>query len=396
MKLLWVNSSFLHPTNRGGQIRTLEMLRQLHRHHEVHYAALSDPREPEGPARAGEYSARSFPIPFQPVSKRSLAFALELAAGLFSPLPLAIGRWSSPELRATVQRLLHEERYDAVVCDFLVTAVNCPELEKAVLFQHNVETMIWKRHADTARGLRRQFFRIQERRMRAFEAGAVHKTAQVIAVSEQDVATMREMFGVEAAAVPTGVDTEYFRPPEDVAPSGLVFVGSMDWLPNIDGIQWFSKEVLPLIRAHRKDLPVTIVGRLPPPEIERLAVDDPFLKVTGTVPDVRSYLWGAAVSIVPLRIGGGTRLKIYEAMAAGTPLVSTTIGAEGLDVVDGETIALADSAADFARRCLELVSDDAARSRMRTQAMDMVRARYSWEQVTQQFEKLLHPVAAAQ
>ncbi len=395
MKLLWVNSSFLHPTNRGGQIRTLEMLRELHRNHEVHYAALSDPNEPEGPARAGEYSSRHFAIPFQPVSKRSPAFALELAGGLFSSLPLAIGRWRSPELRSTVEKLLRDERYDAVVCDFLVTAVNCPQLEKAVLFQHNVETMIWKRHADTSTGLKGEFFRLQEHRMQEFEALAVRKAAQVIAVSEKDVSTMREMFGIEASAVPTGVNVEHFRPPHNSDREGLVFVGSMDWLPNIDGVLWFAKEVLPQIRARRKDLPVTIVGRMPPPEIEQLSASDPYLKVTGTVPDVRPYLWGAVASIVPLRIGGGTRLKIYEAMAAGTPVISTTIGAEGLDVSDGETIALADSPEDFAEHCLDLINNVAARDRMRALAMTMVADRYSWTQVTRQFEKLLQPAAVA-
>jgi glycosyltransferase involved in cell wall biosynthesis len=264
-----------------------------------------------------------------------------------------------------------------------------------VLFQHNVETMIWKRHADTATGAKRQFFRMQERRMQDFEAMAVRKAAHVIAVSEKDAATMREMFGVDAAAVPTGVNVEHFRPPNDTEREGLVFVGSMDWMPNIDGILWFAKEVLPLIRGRRKDLPVTIVGRTPPPEVEQLAANDPYLKVTGTVPDVRPYLWGAAASIVPLRIGGGTRLKIYEAMAAGTPVISTAIGAEGLDVVDGETIALADSPTDFAARCLDLIADASARDRLRTNAMNMVADRYSWAQVTKQFEKLLQPAALA-
>ncbi|MEP7351658.1 MAG: glycosyltransferase [Acidobacteriota bacterium] len=391
MKLLWVNSSFLHPTNRGGQIRTLEMLRQLHRRHEIHYAALADPDYPEGPARAGEYSTRSFPVRFEPVSKRSPQFALQLAGGLFSSLPLAIGRWQSAELRSTVERLLATERYDAVVCDFLVTAVNFPALERAVLFQHNVETVIWQRHADTASSwLKQQFLRLQESRMRAFESEATRKAAKVIAVSEKDAATMRELFGVESDAVATGVDTDYFRPPVGTSEGeGLVFVGSMDWLPNIDGILWFTKEVLPLIRARRKQLPVTIVGRKPPREIEQLAAADPYLKVTGTVPDVRPYLWGAAVSVVPLRVGGGTRLKIYEAMAAGTPLVSTAVGAEGLDVVDGETIALADSPETFAQRCLELLEDTDARHKMRSKAMAMVAERYGWDQVTRHFERLL-------
>ncbi len=227
--------------------------------------------------------------------------------------------------------------------------------------------------------------------MLAFEADACKKAAGVIAVSETDSATMRKWFDVEAASVPTGVDVDYFEPPAQTArdAQGLVFVGSMDWMPNIDGIRWFTEAVLPLIREKRRDLPVTIVGRLPPPEIQALAETDSFLKVTGTVPDVRPYLWGACISIVPLRIGGGTRLKIYESMAAGVPVLSTTVGAEGLDVVNGETIALADTPEEFARLALELTRDSQARAKMSAAAREMVASRYSWSQVAQQFEALL-------
>ena len=392
MKILWVNSSYLHPTNRGGQIRTLETLRELHKRHEIHYAALAYPHEPEGPARAGEYSTRNFPVMFEIVHKRSLKFLPQLVlGGLFSSLPLAISRWRSEELRRTVAKLMREEHYDAVVCDFLVTAVNFPELERAVLFQHNVESIIWKRHAETAPDpLRRAFFRMQERRMLRFEEASCKRAASVIAVSETDVETMRELFGVESTAVPTGVNLEYFRPPEQGAErNGLVFVGSMDWLPNVDGVQWFAKGILPRIRASQPELPVKIVGRRPAPAIQALAKADPYLEVTGTVPDVRPYLWNAAASIVPLRVGGGTRLKIYESMAAGTPVVSTSIGAEGLDVVDGETIAIADDPEEFARRCLELVDDQVLREKMSREAMQMVADRYSWEKVAEKFEALL-------
>jgi glycosyltransferase involved in cell wall biosynthesis len=392
MKLLWGNSSFLHPTTRGGQIRTLGMLRQLHKRHEIHYAALADPAEPEGVQRAGEYCSRVIAVEFRPVSKRSPAFALELARGVFSSLPMAISRWESASFRDALARLMRDERYDAAVCDFLVTAVNFPQLERAALFQHNVESVLWKRRAEAAGDLpRKNFFRMQARRMLAFEQDACRRAAQVIAVSETDAATIRSLFGVAASAVATGVDIEYFHPPERTgrAAEGLVFVGSMDWMPNIDGILWFAREVLPLIRARRKDLPVVVVGRTPPPAVRALANGDPNLHVAGTVPDVRPYLWNAAVSIVPLRIGGGTRLKIYEAMAAGIPVVSTTVGAEGLEVADGETIVLADDPGEFARRCLDLVDHEADRRRIGRTARDMVASRFSWEQVSRQFERLL-------
>jgi glycosyltransferase involved in cell wall biosynthesis len=391
MKLLWANSSFLHPTTRGGQIRTLEMLRQLHQRHEIHYVALADPAEPEGPARAGEYSTRSFAFDMRRVSKRSPQFAWDVALGTFSSLPLAISRWRSPEMSRRIERLLREESYDAAVCDFLVTAINFPALEQAVLFEHNVETVIWRRHAENATDpLRRAYFRLQERRMFAFEAAACRRAARVVTVSETDAATMQQLFGVNCSPIPTGVDMEYFRPPSGQPErKGLVFVGSMDWMPNVDGVLWFTEHVLPLIRARQPGLPITIVGRTPPPAILALAGSDPFFSVTGTVADVRPYLWNAAVSIVPLRIGGGTRLKIYEAMAAGLPVVSTTVGAEGLDVRDGETIALADSPEEFARRCLDLATDSDASRRMSSAALDLVTSRCSWEHVSRRFEQSL-------
>jgi glycosyltransferase involved in cell wall biosynthesis len=391
MKLLWAGSSFLHPTTRGGQIRTLETLRRMHQRHEIHYAALARPEEQEGVARANEYATRTFPFEIRPSSKGSLRFAGEVAAGALSSLPLAIRRWRSLAMFQGLGNLIREQRYDAMVCDFLVTSINFPELEKAALFQHNVESVIWKRHAENAADpVRRSYFRQQERKMLAFERAACRRAGQVIAVSKKDAATIKDLFSVDAAAVPTGVDIDAFHAPHaGQKHGGVVFIGSMDWMPNIDGVRWFVQEVLPILRQKQKDLPVTIVGRTPPASVQALASADPYFKVTGTVPDVRPYLWASEVSIVPLRIGGGTRLKIYESMAAGVPVVSTTIGAEGLDAADGETIALADTPEEFARRVLDLIGDAGARARIGAKAQEMVASRYSWERVSLEFEHLL-------
>ena len=184
---------------------------------------------------------------------------------------------------------------------------------------------------------------------------------------------MRREYGVERVyAAPTGVDLDYFaRPDGGENLADMVFLGSMDWMPNIDGVTWFAREVLPLIRAKRPDCTLAIAGRRPAAEVSRLAEGDSRIKVTGTVPDVRPWLFGSLVSIVPLRIGGGTRLKIYEAMAAGTPVVSTAVGAEGLDISDGDNIYLADSPGDFAERCLRLLANAAERERLSRAAWDL-------------------------
>jgi glycosyltransferase involved in cell wall biosynthesis len=393
MKVLWVNSNFMHPTTKGGQIRTLEMLLHLHRWHEIHYVARENPAQPEGPARAPEYSFKAYPVRHLVPDKSSPAFWGELAAGLFSSTPVAVRRFHPPGMRPFLEKLMARERFDCAVVDHLAPTAYFPGLEHAVFFQHNVETVIWRRHvAHAPSPLHRWYFNLQAGRMYEFERRVSQAAGHIVAVSATDASEMRKLFGVtRVSEIPTGVNIEYFQPPPERSAEGadLVFVGSMDWLPNVDGMLYFAREVLPLIRRRRPDCSLAIVGRTPPPKILELAGRDPRIRVTGTVPDIRPYLWNSAVSIVPLRIGGGTRLKIYEAMAARIPVVSTTVGAEGLSVHAPEDILLADTPQDFADRCLELLADPSARCRVATAAWEMVNANFSWEHVARCFEKVL-------
>ncbi|MBZ5606957.1 MAG: glycosyltransferase family 4 protein [Acidobacteriia bacterium] len=392
MKILWAKSDFLHPTTKGGHIRTLEMLKRLHSRHQIHYVALDLAEQAGGVERSSEYCTKAYPIPHSAPRRATPGFWRQACAGIFSPLPLAISRYRSDAMRRQMEALTRVENFDAIVCDFLFAAPNLPDLGAAVLFQHNVEALIWKRHAEYAASpIQRAYFRGQYEKMRRYEAQVCRAVERVIAVSEDDARTMRFEYGLAGVkAVPTGVDLDYFTPPG--APklaSDLLFLGSMDWMPNIDAVRWFVAEVLPLIRARRPECFLTIAGRRPTPEIRGLAGKDARILVTGTVPDVRPHLWGAAVAIVPLRIGGGTRLKIYEAMAAKVPVVSTTIGAEGLDVRAGENIILADSARQFADACLALLDDPGLRRSQARAAWEMVSACYSWEVVARRFEQLL-------
>jgi sugar transferase (PEP-CTERM/EpsH1 system associated) len=391
MKLLWVKTDFLHPTTRGGQIRTLETLRRLHQNHEVHYVAFDDPAQPEGLARSSEYCSAAYPVAHHVPVKTSPAFALQLLAGLVSRLPVAVSRYQSAAMRRQVAELTARHRFDSIVCDFLFPAPNMPRLADCVLFQHNVEATIWKRYVEHNRGAKKLYFQLQAKRMLAYEGHVCRAVRKVVAVSEGDAEAMRRAYGAaRVSAAPTGVDLEFFAPPAAAEKlADLVFLGSMDWMPNIDGAVWFAREVLPLIQQRRPDCTLAIAGRRPAAELQRLAVSDPRIRITGTVPDVRPWLFGSHVSIVPLRIGGGTRLKIYEAMAARVPVVSTTIGAEGLDVTHGENILLADSARDFAESCLQLLESAPRRESLSTTAWNLVNAKYSWEVVARGMERLL-------
>ena len=392
MKTLWVNTNFMHPTTKGGQIRTLEMLRHLHRRHEIHYVAIANPAFPEGPARAHEYSFKAYPFQHRIPDKTSPAFYLELARGLFSAVPVAVERFHPPGMRAFLEGLIRREKFECAVVDHLAPTAYFPDLAHAVFFQHNVETMIWRRHVEHAPDpLRRAYFQLQARRMYRYERRVSRDAGHIVAVSKTDAEQMRRLFEVtRVSEIPTGVNLEFFQPPA-ARPAGadLVFVGSMDWLPNVDGVLWFVREVLPLIRRRRPETSVAVVGRMPGPKIVQLGVEDRRIEITGTVPDIRPYLWSGAVSIVPLRIGGGTRLKIYEAMAAKIPVVSTTIGAEGLTAHPPDDIRIADTPEAFAEQCLELLGDGAVRDRVAAAAWQMVHDNFSWDHVSRCFENIM-------
>ena len=394
MKILWVNSNFMHPTNKGGSIRTLEMLRHLHTRHEIHYAAIEQPQFPEGPARAHEYSTRSYSVREVIPERGSFAFAAQVARSVVSPIPLSMKRFESPRLGRLLDQLIAREGFDRLVCDHLTPATYFPHLDEAFLFQHNVETVIWRRHVEHAKDpIRRAYFAVQAGKMERFERRVCRTVRHTIAVSSIDAQNMRDYFGVtNISEIPTGVNIEHHAPPAaaEVKPyADLAFVGSMDWLANIDGVTWFVHEVLPLIRRRKPDCSFAVIGRSPPPAIQAMAAQDPRILVTGTVPDVRPYLWGSAVSIVPLRIGGGTRLKIYESMASRVPVVSTRVGAEGLELQAPEAGRLADTPEDFAAACVELLDAPDERARVADNAWHMVNDRFSWGEVARRFEQIL-------
>jgi glycosyltransferase involved in cell wall biosynthesis len=392
MKILWISPFFMHPTDRGAQIRTLGTLKELHKRHEIHFAALNDPRNLEGPQRSSEYSSRHISVAHAAPGRRTLGIIPQLASSIVNPVPMAVSRYFSRKLKLEIDTLIAAEHYDSIVCDFLAAAPNLTDLGQCVLFQHNVETTIWQRHAQQSRSpLKKAFFQMQARKMEDYERNVCRKSKHVIAVSDIDALRMKDMFGIETVtSVPTGVDVEYFAP-RHATPhlSDIVFCGSMDWLPNVDAVEYFLSEVLPLIREEVPGATFTIAGRSPDARVFKAVHGLTGVSVTGKVEDMRPYLWGSKISVVPIRIGGGTRLKIYECMAGGVPVVSTTVGAEGLQYKNGADIVIADDPRGFAAACVRLLSDDAARRSIANNALERAQSEFSWEAVSREFEAIL-------
>jgi glycosyltransferase involved in cell wall biosynthesis len=396
MRILWLKTDLLHPVDTGGKIRTYNMLRELKREHHITYLALEDgSASPDARARAVEYCHEVLTVPHRTRAKFSAGFYLELAENLLSPLPYFMKKYESGLMRREVERLVQQGGFDIVVCDFLVSTINLPSVVHGcgtVLFQHNVEAMIWKRHYEVQTNpLKKCFLYGQWRKARRYERDACRRFDVVVAVSENDRDVMKSEYGVAAIAdVPTGVDTEFFRPRATVTrePHNLVFTGSMDWLPNEDAIQYFTKEILPLIKRDVPGVTLTVVGRKPYQSLIELSRRDPSIIVTGRVEDVRPYMERASAYVVPLRIGGGTRLKIYEAMAMEKPIISTTIGAEGLPAQDGQELLLADTPAAFAAGVVRVITDETFARELGERGAKMVRERFGWQRVAADFTEI--------
>jgi polysaccharide biosynthesis protein PslH len=390
MRILWIKTELLHPIDKGGRIRTYQILRSLARQHHVTYLCLDDGlAAPDAIERAREYAQHVVVVPFRPPARMSLRFFADLLRNLFSSLPYAIARYGSPALRQQLLRLAGGA--DLVICDFLMSTVNMPDslAASAVLFQHNVEAVIWQRHVSVPQSaVRRAYMRLQWQRTRRYEAQQCRRFAHVITVSPSDADFIRREYAATSVGyVPTGVDIEYFSVsrPRRRESRELVFVGSMDWMPNDDGIRWFAADIFARIQERVADARLVVVGRSPSPGLRALAARNPAIEVTGTVADVRPYLERAAISVVPLRVAGGTRLKIYEAMAMGVPVVSTGIGAEGLPLGNGEHLLIADTAEEQVSAICALLSDQARADLLAANALRHVHAHCSWDAVAEGF-----------
>jgi len=395
LRILWLKTELLHPVDKGGRIRTYNMLRELKQDHEITYLALDDGAAgAEEKKLATEYCHELICVPHRTAPKFSPGFYSDLLANLASPLPYFMKKYESQGMRREIERLLKEQTFDVMVCDFLQPSVNVPaNVDVAtVLFQHNVEAMIWKRHYEIQKNpLKRAFLYDQWRKTWRYERSACQKFDLVVAVSAADERQMREEYSLErVAAVPTGVDIDYFSPNGDVTPEkyNLVFTGSMDWLPNEDAMQYFIREIMPLVSKEIPEITLTVVGRNPYASLVELSKTDRSIVVTGRVDDVRPYIEKAAAYVVPIRIGGGTRLKIYEAMSMGKPVVSTTVGAEGLPVTNNEELVLADSAADFAAALIRLLREPSWAATLGGRAAKLVREKFGWRGVAESFAAL--------
>jgi glycosyltransferase involved in cell wall biosynthesis len=398
MRILWVKAGGLWPLNAGGRLRSFHTIAELSQRHRVVLLTTHGPHDdPQELAARLPHCEQVVSFPHDAAKRGSLRLPAVLIRSWFSELPVDLWKWRVPRLRAEAVRRIDGGKVDLCVADFLTAVPNVPlgGPVPVVLFEHNVEHLLWKRviQIEPSRW-RRLLLELEWRKMRRFESKACARASLTVAVSEPDCALLAaEAPGARVRDVPTGVDTSYFVPSEGTESAAeLVFTGSMDWYLNEDAILHFARHILPLIRREVPEASLTVVGRKPSPRLRAAAAGLP-IEVTGGVEDVRPYVSRAAVYVVPLRGGGGTRLKICEALAMGKAVVSTTVGAEGLPLVPGEHFIRSDDPADFAQAVVSLLRDSGRRAALGAAGRRLMEEGHSWVRAVSHFEERCLEVA---
>ena len=392
-RLLFVSTRFLFPVDSGGKIRTTQILRGL-KGGDFHVTLLSPATEARVHQYSGELEEVCNDFRWWPAPDRGGLFPYTRMRHLASNLPIPVRTDRHSAGVALVAEAL-DERPDVAVFDFAHAAVLAPTTLRcpSVMFTHNVEAEIFRRHRDVAdNSLFRAIWGNQYRKMRDFEGSALRRFDVVVAVADRDVDQLRSDYAIEEPfVIPTGVDLEFFTWVAPERERDVVFCGSMDWMANQEAIIFFMDEVWQRIAQAVPGARMTVVGRAPPERMMGEALQRGLnWRFTGFVDDVRPFIQGSAVSVIPLRVGGGTRLKVYEAMAMGSPVVSTSIGVEGLPVIADKHYLCVDEPAEFADAVTELLREPARRHSLSREARDFVEKNFSFQVAARAFEKACH------
>ena len=395
MKIVVVNEGLAYPPNAGNRIRTLNLLLPLARRHDI--TCLSRGIEDRGELERalefyGDHGIRVLLTSDAAPRKAGIAFYARLARNLISPLPFSVAIHNSPLIRREIRRLVATRQVNLWQFETPLYADTLHgTTQRSVIIAHNVESLLWQRHHETARHpLVRFYIKQQWHKYERWERAILGQATRVVAVSEEDAQLFKTRFGLDRiAVVDNGVDIGCFdevaRQREPV-PKQILFLGSLDWRPNIDSVDLLLNRIFPAVRAVEPRATLRIVGRNPSPSLAKQIRALAGVELHADVPDIRPFLKHAALMAVPLRIGGGSRLKILEAAAAALPVVSTRVGSEGLAFQHGRDMLIVDDIEGMPRAILECFRAPESAAERACSALNLVRERYDWPPLAARLE----------
>jgi len=393
MKVLFVISQLPYPPDTGAKIRTFNLLKRVASDYEI--TLISFGREEKEKEKIE--ALRKFCKRIILISEKKSKWTSFLCS-IAGRLPYSIRRYYSSKMERLIKKLINSENFDLIHCDSLQMSFNLRSVNSIpkVLTEHNVESQIWQRWASEEKNfLKRYFIKGQYKKISCYEFEILKMFDCCIAVSEEDKKIIEENSQIKKVwVVPNGVDCDYFDPDKMKSlhllekEFSLIFTGSLDWYPNQDALIYFFTEIYPLLKKRIPQISINIVGRNPSKSILKFARRDNSINIVGRVEDIRPFIFASQIFVVPLRIGGGTRLKILEAMAMAKPVISTSVGAEGLGVTHEENIILADNPYEFASKILRLFEDKNLREKIGKNARQFVKEKYDWNIVAEKLVKV--------
>ena len=391
MKILFLTHRYPYPPESGDRIRSFHFIKHLSARHEIHLMSICFGKAPDKEElRPLENFCRTvevFPVNYWKNIMRCAPF-------IFSDVPLTVQLFFSKELNRRLKERLERERFDLIYIysSQMATAVMEARGTAKVMDFIDVDSEKWQEYADRSGHLKKWVYAREARCLRRFELDVERRCRASVLVSENEAALFRRLApDAKIHAIGNGVDTD---PHGSGAPANndkdsIIFTGVMDYFPNVDGVQWFANEILPLVARKRPEAEFIIIGKNPAPAVRKLAGKSARVKVTGYVPDIKKYLSSAAVAVAPLRIARGIQNKVLEAMAAGVPVVATTPASEGIDARPGADLLIADDAREFSSHVIRLLEDAEFRAQLANSALERVREHYSWDSMAKKMEALM-------
>lgn len=393
MHAVIIDGDVSYPATSGKRLRTLNLMLQLAKRHQITYVGRCAADSEEASVAPSFLRAHGIePILLScPVPRKSgLKFYSRLVANLFSALPYSVVSHQSQAIRKQISKIATTNRVDvwqvewAPYLSMIDRALKGPR----VVIAHNVDTLIWQRYYENEHAiLKKTFLKSQWKKFQRFEAKAFQSATRVVAVSEEDAQLIRDNFGQSAVdVVDNGIDRDFFAPiAAKRNPSQILFLGALDWRPNLDAVSLLLDRILPQVLRQKPDAKLIIVGRRPPTNLVERVRQLAAVELHADVGDVRPFLAQCSVMAVPLRIGGGSRLKILEALAAGLPVVSTRIGAEGLILKSGQDYIQAEID-EMPTALTQILHSPMVAQEMTAQARTFVLDRYDWSTLAAKLE----------
>lgn len=394
MKILQISPTYPYPANDGGKIVILNCFKFLKTNNaQVDLLCLNKEKNFKSEGFGKGDNVEVF-------YDEMISSKLRLFRSLLKGKSYLVDKFYSDVFLEKIKKKLADSKYDVIHFEGLHTAPYALKIReltsaKIIIRFHNIESQIMHRYSETVKSIPlKLFFRYECGRMRSLEKKCYEIIKNVVFITEDDKknSNIQSIKGTKPFVSPAGVDFEYFSKTANFETADLLYLGSMDWKPNEDAVIWFIENVFNKLLEKYKTLKFYIIGKNPSEVIKNYQTEN--IIVTGTVNDVRDYIAKGGISVIPLRIGGGMRIKILELMAAGRPIVTTTLGAEGINYTSGKDILIADSAEDFYKQISSLIENEEERLSIAVTAKQMVKENYSWQRIISElinyYKEILH------